>query len=159
MDIVVLFYVLFVLYRSMYCLCVNVYVLLPPGDNPIAVNKYIIGLYHVANEYAYTVSGLCMPVRILWKSICIVLLRINWGPWKSFIRSVSAHFCFTDITSHFVGENKLSHHAARLLSYVSEARSRVDKNKWEFERMSGKALSASDLSSSDLIRAVSRTKN
>ena len=65
MDIVVLFYVLFVLYRSMYCLCVNVYVLLPPGDNPIAVNKYIIGLYHVANEYAYTVSGLCMPVRIL----------------------------------------------------------------------------------------------
>jgi hypothetical protein len=28
----------------MYCLCVNVYctVLLPPGDNPIAVNKYII---------------------------------------------------------------------------------------------------------------------
>jgi hypothetical protein len=30
------------LYRSMYCLCVNVYVLLPPGDNPIAVNKYII---------------------------------------------------------------------------------------------------------------------
>ena len=36
--------ILFVLYCSMYCLCVNVYctVLLPPGDNPIAVNKYII---------------------------------------------------------------------------------------------------------------------
>jgi len=29
------------LYRSMYCLCVNAYctVLLPPGVNPIAVNK------------------------------------------------------------------------------------------------------------------------
>ena len=39
-KIVVLFYVLFVLYCSMYffvCKCV-----LPPGDNPIAVNKYII---------------------------------------------------------------------------------------------------------------------
>jgi len=33
---------------SVYCLCVNVYctVLLPPGDNPIAVNKYIIS-YHI----------------------------------------------------------------------------------------------------------------
>ena len=57
---IVVFYVLFVLYRAMYCLCVNVYctvlyctvlycialycivgnVLLPPGDNQIAVNKY-----------------------------------------------------------------------------------------------------------------------
>ena len=26
----------------MYCLCVNVYCTLPPGDNPITVNKYII---------------------------------------------------------------------------------------------------------------------
>ena len=26
---------------SMYCLCVNVYLLPPPGDNPTAVNKYI----------------------------------------------------------------------------------------------------------------------
>jgi len=41
-KIVVLFYVLFVLYRSVYCLCVKCTVLLPPGDNPIAVNKYII---------------------------------------------------------------------------------------------------------------------
>jgi len=45
-QIVVLFYVLFVLCRSV---CVNVYctVLLPPGDNPIAVNKYI---YRVSQE-------------------------------------------------------------------------------------------------------------
>jgi len=48
---------------------------------------------------------------------------------------------------------------ARLLSCVSEARSRGDKNKWEFERMNDKALSASDLSSSDLIRTDSRPKN
>jgi hypothetical protein len=27
---------------SVYCLCVNVYLQLPPGVNPIAVNKYII---------------------------------------------------------------------------------------------------------------------
>jgi len=44
--IVMLFYVLFVLCRSVYCLCVNVYctVLLPPGVNPLAVNKYIVSL-------------------------------------------------------------------------------------------------------------------
>jgi len=35
----ILFFVLFILYCSMYCLCKCV---LPPGDNPIAVNKYII---------------------------------------------------------------------------------------------------------------------
>ena len=40
-KMVVLFYVLLVLNRSMYCLCVNVHCTLPPGDNPIAVNKYI----------------------------------------------------------------------------------------------------------------------
>ena len=39
-KIVVLLYVLFVLYCSMYCLCVKC--VLPPGDNPIAVNKYIV---------------------------------------------------------------------------------------------------------------------
>ena len=38
-----LFYVLFVLYRSILFVCKGV--LLPPGDNPIAVNKYII--YHI----------------------------------------------------------------------------------------------------------------
>ena len=44
-----LFYVLFVLCRSVYCLCVNVYCTVlycatatGSGDNPIAVNKYII---------------------------------------------------------------------------------------------------------------------
>jgi len=42
-KIFVLFYVLFVLCRSLYCLCVNVCtVLLPPGGYPVAVNKYII---------------------------------------------------------------------------------------------------------------------
>ena len=37
---------------SVYCLCVNVYctVLLPPGVNPIVVNKYII---------SYEVTVLC----------------------------------------------------------------------------------------------------
>ena len=39
-KIFVLFCVLLVLCCSLYCLCVNV--LLPPGYNPIAVNKYII---------------------------------------------------------------------------------------------------------------------
>jgi hypothetical protein len=44
LKIFVLFYVLFVLCHSVYCLCVNVYctVQLPPGGNPIPVNKYII---------------------------------------------------------------------------------------------------------------------
>ena len=43
-KIVVLFYV--VLYR----LCVYVYCTLPPGDNPIVVNKYIIPyiIYHIS---------------------------------------------------------------------------------------------------------------
>ena len=45
-KIFVLFYtyVLFVLCRSVYCLCVNVYctTLLPLGGYPITVNKYII---------------------------------------------------------------------------------------------------------------------
>jgi hypothetical protein len=41
-KIFVLFYVLFVLCRSVYCLCVMCTELLPPGGDPIAVNKYII---------------------------------------------------------------------------------------------------------------------
>jgi hypothetical protein len=41
-QIFVLFYVLFVLCRSVYRLCVNVYWLLPPAGYPTAVNKYII---------------------------------------------------------------------------------------------------------------------
>jgi len=45
---------------------------------------------------------------------------------------------------------------ARLLSCVSEARTRGDKNEWQFEGMSDRALSASDLSSSDLISTDSR---
>jgi hypothetical protein len=42
--------------RSVYCLCVNVYctVLLPPGVNPIAVNKYTI--YHITNVAPYEVT-------------------------------------------------------------------------------------------------------
>ena len=40
-----LFYVLFVLFHSLYCLCVYMCtVLMPPGGYPIAVNKYIISL-------------------------------------------------------------------------------------------------------------------
>ena len=34
-------YILFSFCCSVYCLCVNVYLQLPPGVNPIAVNKYI----------------------------------------------------------------------------------------------------------------------
>jgi len=42
----VFFYVLFVLCRSVYFLCVYMCtVLLPPGGYPIAVNKYVIYLY------------------------------------------------------------------------------------------------------------------
>jgi hypothetical protein len=37
----VLLCVLFVFVFFRYCLCVNVTVLLPPGANPIEVNKYI----------------------------------------------------------------------------------------------------------------------
>jgi len=44
--IFVLFYLLFVLCRSLYCLCVYMCTeLLPPGDYPVAV-KYIIS-YHL----------------------------------------------------------------------------------------------------------------
>jgi hypothetical protein len=39
--IFVLFYVLFVLCRSVYCLLYMYTVLLPPGGYPAAVNKYI----------------------------------------------------------------------------------------------------------------------
>jgi hypothetical protein len=33
-----------------YCLCINVYctVLLPPGVNPIAVNKYVISYLYIS---------------------------------------------------------------------------------------------------------------
>ena len=45
-QIVVLFYVLFVLCRSVYCFCVYMCtVLLPPGVNPIAVNKHLFFFY------------------------------------------------------------------------------------------------------------------
>jgi hypothetical protein len=47
-----LFYVLFVLCRSLYCLCVYIYTeLLPPAGYPVAV-KYIIS-YH--NEHCHAV--------------------------------------------------------------------------------------------------------
>ena len=44
-KIFVLFYVLFVLCPSVYCVCVCT-VLLPPGGYPIAVNKYVITPLH-----------------------------------------------------------------------------------------------------------------
>ena len=47
-KIVVLFYVF--LFVSFYVLFVCKCVLLPPGDNPIAVNKYIIS-YHITTTY------------------------------------------------------------------------------------------------------------
>jgi len=49
---------------SMYCLCVNVYctVLLPPGVNPIAFNKYIIS-HLVIIMAAYYLEGFqCLAV-------------------------------------------------------------------------------------------------
>ena len=55
-KIVVLSYVFFVLYRSMYCLCVNVYCISPPGDSPIAVNKYIIS-YHIISYHIISSSS------------------------------------------------------------------------------------------------------
>jgi len=59
-TIVVLFYILFVSYRSMYYLCVNVYCTSAPGDNPIAVNKYIISYhivsYHISYHILYHIS-------------------------------------------------------------------------------------------------------
>jgi hypothetical protein len=55
----VLFYVLLVLCRFVYCLCVNVYwmciVLLPPGGYPIAVKKYIIS-YQFGCVYWYVLQ-------------------------------------------------------------------------------------------------------
>ena len=44
-KIFVLFYLLFVLYRSVCCLCVNVYSNSATGGYPIAVNKYIMITY------------------------------------------------------------------------------------------------------------------
>jgi len=49
-KICVLFYVLFVLCRSVYCVCVCT-VLLPPGGYPIAVNIHIIS-YHIISIQA-----------------------------------------------------------------------------------------------------------
>ena len=42
-------YVLFLLCRSVYCLCVNV----PPGVNPIADDKYIIHIHIYIYIYIY----------------------------------------------------------------------------------------------------------
>jgi hypothetical protein len=47
LKVLVLFYVLFVLCRSVYCLCVNVYCTIATRWNPIAVNKYIIIIFVV----------------------------------------------------------------------------------------------------------------
>jgi hypothetical protein len=47
----VLYYVSFVLCRSVYCLCVNVYLQLPPCGNPLAVNKYIISYIILLCKY------------------------------------------------------------------------------------------------------------
>jgi len=54
----VLFYVLFV------CKCV-----LPPGDNPIAVNKYII--YHTIRYAIYTVVKVSLNYRMSRGSVYI----------------------------------------------------------------------------------------
>jgi hypothetical protein len=48
--IFLLFYVLSVLYRSVYCLLYMYIVLLPTGGYPIAVNKYIIS-YHITTNW------------------------------------------------------------------------------------------------------------
>ena len=86
-------YILLSLCCSMYCLCLNVYctVLLPPGVNPIAVNKYIIYrsisyhirlchyhisyVYHISCQdslYYFLPSGSFLqisPTNILYKSL------------------------------------------------------------------------------------------
>ena len=53
-KIVVLFYVLFVLCRSVYCLCVNVYCTTATGFQPNCSNKYIISyhiIYHIISYH------------------------------------------------------------------------------------------------------------
>ena len=54
-------YILFSLCFSTYCLYVNMYSLLPPGVNPIAVNKCIIS-YHNTVEGLYTLFNDPTPV-------------------------------------------------------------------------------------------------
>ena len=49
---------------SVYCLCVNVYctVLLPPADNPIGVNKYIISNWIITDILNEAISSCCSVV-------------------------------------------------------------------------------------------------
>jgi len=53
------------LFRSLYCLCVNVYCteLLPPCVNPIAVNKYIVS-YHINFFFSLPTLTPCSMVPI-----------------------------------------------------------------------------------------------
>ena len=62
------------LYCSVYCFCVNVYVLLPPGVNPIAVNKYTIS-YHIISHSMYHASEtIAINLNILIVSACSKVL-------------------------------------------------------------------------------------
>jgi hypothetical protein len=56
-----LFYVLFVLWRSLYCLCVYVYWTTATGWLPIAVNKYNIS-YHIS----WVIINFCVTWTIWW---------------------------------------------------------------------------------------------
>jgi len=70
----VLFYVLLVLCRCVYCVCVCVWmctVLLPPGGYPIAVNKYI-----TSSETSLTMCSVNPIdfVHVMWS--CTLLLQV-----------------------------------------------------------------------------------
>jgi hypothetical protein len=66
---------------SVYCLCVNVYWLLPPGVNPIAVNEYIMSyhiLYHIINSSGSENELKCKDVKWFSFSDETVTTRFIW---------------------------------------------------------------------------------
>jgi hypothetical protein len=71
----VLFYILFVLCSSLYCLCVCMCtVLLPPGGYPTAVNKYIS--YHIIYVSVYSQGRIEVCTGCWWGSL---RERGHWG--------------------------------------------------------------------------------
>ena len=79
------FYVLFVLCRSLYCLCVYAYLLLPPGDHPIAI-KYIsyIITYHIILYIIYHIYHTIyiiyhiIPYHIVYHISCHIIYHISY---------------------------------------------------------------------------------
>ena len=80
----VLFFVLFV------CKCV-----LPPGDNPIAVNKYITS-YHVSSRCFFNVVPEFWPKHAAWDDIWIH----NKCPWATVYCSFTKNIFFPCIQTH-----------------------------------------------------------